>query len=98
MAAVRPRLIAPRGRETVVRGSPEVGLVWKSERVDGNDSLTVWERLQEYVLTQSGPFTPQEAISWFRRHAPSQANDRTLRTHIRGASWNVGDRSQFSKK
>lgn len=63
-----------------------------------NESLTVWDRLREYAATQSGPFTPQEALSWFRRHAPSQVNDRTVRTHIRGACWNVGDRSQFSKK
>lgn len=63
-----------------------------------NESLTVWDRLREYAATQSGPFTSQEVLSWFRRHAPSQANDRTVRTHIRGACWNVGDRSQFSKK
>lgn len=70
----------------------------KSERVDAGESLTVWERLREYAATQSGLFTSQEALSWFRRHAPSQANDRTVRTHIRGACWNVGDRSQFSNK
>ncbi|WP_406051336.1 hypothetical protein [Kribbella sp. NBC_00889] len=63
-----------------------------------NESWTVWDRLREYAATQPGPFTSQEALSWFRRHAPSQANDRTVRTHIRGACWNVGDRSQFSKK
>jgi hypothetical protein len=69
-----------------------------SERVNGNESTTVWDRLREYAATQSGPFTSQEALSWFRRHAPSQANDRTVRTHLRGACWNVGDRSQFSRK
>ncbi len=66
--------------------------------VDANESKTVWDRLREYAATQSRPFTSQEALSWFRRHAPSQANDRTVRTHIRGACWNVGDRSQFSGK
>jgi Holliday junction resolvase-like predicted endonuclease len=66
--------------------------------VNVNESLTVWDRLREYAATQSGPFTSQEALSWFRRHASSQANDRTVRTHIRGACWNVGDRSQFSNK
>lgn len=71
--------------------------VWKSERVNMNET-TVWDRLREYSATQSGTFTSQEALSWFRRHAPSQANDRTVRTHIRGACWNVGDRSQFSNK
>jgi hypothetical protein len=79
-------------------GLLDVANVWKSERVNANESLTVWDRLREYAATQSGPFTSQEALSWFRRHAPSQANDRTVRTHIRGACWNVGDRSQFSKK
>lgn len=63
-----------------------------------NESATVWDRLREYAATQSGPFTSQEALSWFRRHALSQANDRTVRTHIRGACWNVGNRSQFAKK
>ena len=76
----------------------DVANVCKSERVNANESTTVWDRLREYAATQSGPFTSQEALSWFRRHAPSQANDRTVRTHIRGACWNVGDRSQFSRK
>ena len=66
--------------------------------MNANESLTVWGRLPEFAATQSGSFTSQEAVSWFRRHAPSQSNDRTVRTHIRGACWNVGDRSQFSKK
>ena len=60
--------------------------------------MTVWDLLREYAATQSGPFTSQEVLSWFRRHAPSQANDRTVRTHVRGACWNVGDRSQFSSR
>lgn len=60
--------------------------------------MTVWELLREYATTQSGAFTSQEALSWFRRHAPDKANERTIRTHIRGASWNVGNRSQFSFK
>lgn len=62
------------------------------------ERLTVWDWLREYAATQSGSFTSQEVLSWFRRHAPSKANDRTVRTHIRGASWNVGDRSQFSHR
>ena len=62
------------------------------------ESATVWERLREYAAAQSGPFTSQEALSWFRRHAPSKANDRTVRAHIRGACWNIGDRSKFSNR
>lgn len=60
--------------------------------------MTIWELLREYASTQSGAFTSQEALSWFRRHAPDRANERTIRTHIRGASWNVDGRSQFSAK
>lgn len=60
--------------------------------------MTVWELLRDYAATQSGAFTSQEALSWFRRHAPDKANERTIRTHIRGASWNVDNRSQFSSK
>ena len=60
--------------------------------------MTVWELLREYATTQSGAFTSQEALSWFRRHAPDKANERTIRTHVRGASWNVDNRSQFSAK
>lgn len=60
--------------------------------------MTVWEILRDYAATQSGAFTSQEALSWFRRHAPDKANERTIRTHIRGASGNVGNRSQFSSK
>jgi Holliday junction resolvase-like predicted endonuclease len=60
--------------------------------------MTVWELLREYAATQSGPFTSQEALSWFRRHAHNKANERTIRTHIRGASWNVDNRSQFAAK
>lgn len=57
---------------------------------------TVWERLHEFAVAQTGSFTSQEVISWFARHAPGQATDHTIRAHTRGASWNVGDRSQFS--
>lgn len=63
--------------------------------VVSNESLSVWELLREYAAGQSGSFTSQEVLSWFRRHAPAKANDRTVRTHIRGACWNVGDRSRF---
>ena len=62
-----------------------------SGRVAGEETLTVWDPLRKYAATQSGPFTSQEVVSWFRRHAPSQANDRTVRTHVRGACWNVGN-------
>lgn len=75
-----------------------VGRAWDPEVVNEDMPMTVWDRLREYAATQSGPFTPQEAISWFRRHASAQANDRTVRTHIRGACWNVRDRSQFSNR
>lgn len=64
-------------------------------RVADSEKLTVWELLQRYAATQSGPFTSQ---AWFRRHAPSKANDRTVRTHLRGACCNVGDRSQFTHR
>lgn len=37
-------------------------------------------------------------LSWLQRHAPSKANEPTVRTHVRGACWNVGDRSQFSSR
>jgi hypothetical protein len=63
-----------------------------------SDKSTVWDLVAEYAATQSGPFTSQEVLSWFRRHAPSKANERTVRTHVRGACWNVGDRSQFSSR
>ena len=63
-----------------------------------NEAMTIWDRVREYATTQSGSFTSQEVLSWFRRHAPSQANDRTVRTHVRGACWNVGDRSQFASR
>jgi hypothetical protein len=66
--------------------------------VSDKGARTVWELLREYATTQSGTFTSQEALSWFRRHAPDKANERTIRTHIRGASWNVDNRSQFSTK
>jgi len=72
--------------------------MWDSQGVAGDETLTVWERLREYAATQSGPFTSQEVLSWFRRHAPSQANDRTVRAHVRGACWNVGNRSQFANR
>lgn len=60
--------------------------------------LTVWERLHEFTAAQTGSFTSQEVLSWFARHAPGQATDHTIRVHTRGASWNVGDRSQFSHR
>ena len=56
---------------------------------------TVWERLREYAATQLGVFSSQEAISWFARHYPG-TNDKTLRTHLRNASSNVGDRDWAS--
>lgn len=62
-----------------------------------SEGETVWERLSEYAATQSPSFTSQEAISWFARHYPG-SNDKTLRTHMRNASWNVGDRSWASAR
>ena len=84
-----------RRRAFAVPGRPGSGSVLA---VGTSERLTVWELLRQYAATQSGPFTSQEALSWFRRHAPSQANDRTVRTHLRGASCNVGDRSQFTHR
>jgi hypothetical protein len=72
--------------------------MWNSCGVGGREAMTVWELLREYAAAQSGTFTSQEALSWFRPHAPDKANERTIRTHIRGASWNVDNRSQFSAK
>lgn len=72
--------------------------MWKSCRMTDNGGLTVWEWLRKCAANQSGSFTSQEVVSWFRRHAPDKANDRTVRTHVRGACWNVEDRSQFSPK
>lgn len=63
-----------------------------------SEYATVWERLRDYAATQTGPFTTQEVLSWFRRHVPSQANAQTVRTHLRGACWNVDDRHQFASK
>ncbi len=60
--------------------------------------LSVWDRLRQFAETRSGSFTSQDVVSWFRHHAPGHANDRTIRTHVRGACWNVGNRSQFSAK
>lgn len=92
----------PRRRHRLARllvvvklASPE-RVMWEPVLVEGIGRVTVWERLREYASSQSGSFTSQEAISWFRRHAPAQANERTVRTHLRGACWNVADRSQFA--
>lgn len=59
---------------------------------------TVWENLREFAAVQSEPFTSQDVVSWFHRCAPTQANDRTIRTHVRGACWNVVNRSQFAAR
>src|SRR4051794_6635658 len=69
---------------------------WEALRVTSERALSVWDRLREYAETQTGAFTSQEAISWFRRHVPGQATDSTIRVHTRGASWNVDNRSQFA--
>lgn len=63
-----------------------------------DEHLSVWENLHEYAATQTRSFTSQEVLSWFRTHAPGQATDGTIRAHVRGASWNVGDRSQFASR
>ena len=85
--------------EKTPRGSARaVGALWNAGEMSDGEARTVWELLREYAATQSGAFTSQEALSWFRSHAPDKANERTIRTHIRGASWNVENRSQFSSK
>lgn len=72
--------------------------LWDRDPVTANGPSTVWSLLRDYCAHQNGPFGAQEAVSWFRRHAPEKANERTIRTHIRGACWNVDDRSQFANK
>lgn len=59
---------------------------------------SVWDLLREYADTQTGTFTSQEAISWFRRHAPARAADSTIRVLTRGASANVDNRAQFANR
>jgi len=71
---------------------------WNPEAMEEDQRLTVWDRLHQFAVAQGGSFTSQEVISWFARHAPGQATDTTIRVHTRGASWNVGDRSQFSHR
>lgn len=71
---------------------------WNPQFMTDDPRLSVWERLHEFARSQTGSFTSQEVISWFARHAPGQATDHTIRVHTRGASWNVGDRSQFSHR
>ncbi|GAA1439372.1 hypothetical protein GCM10009641_46930 [Mycobacterium cookii] len=58
---------------------------------------TTWERLAECVQTLPQPFTAAEIVSWFDRHYPG-SNPRTIRTHVRGACWNVENREQFTPK
>ncbi|MGH8827305.1 MAG: DUF7669 domain-containing protein, partial [Jiangellaceae bacterium] len=43
------------------------------------------------------PFTSAEVRSWFDRHYPG-TNEKSLRTHIRGAAWNVENRAQFASR
>lgn len=62
------------------------------------DEKPVWALLQDYAATQTGSFTSQEAISWFRRHAPNKAADSTIRVQMRGACTNVANREQFSAR
>lgn len=64
--------------------------------VDGT-ATTTWERLIECIRTLPQPFTAAEVISWFDRHYPG-SNPRTIRTHVRGACWNVENREQFTAK
>lgn len=58
--------------------------------------LSVWDLVRQFAEAQRGAWKQEEIVSWFRRHAPGQAKDGTVRAHVRGAAWNVGDRSQFS--
>lgn len=57
---------------------------------------SVWNLVRQFAEAQRGAWKQEEIVSWFRRHAPEQAKDSTVRAHVRGAAWNVGDRSQFS--
>lgn len=61
-----------------------------------NDQPSVWDLVRRFAETQRGTWKQEEIVSWFRRHAPGQAKDGSVRAHVRGAAWNVGDRSQFS--
>jgi Holliday junction resolvase-like predicted endonuclease len=57
---------------------------------------SVWDLVRQFAEAQRGTWKQEEIVSWFRRHAPDQAKDGTVRAHVRGAAWNVGDRSQFA--
>lgn len=57
---------------------------------------SVWDLVRQFAEAQRGAWKQEEIVSWFRRHAPDQAKDGTVRAHVRGAAWNVGDRSQFA--
>lgn len=57
---------------------------------------SLWDLVRQFAEAQRGAWKQEEIVSWFRRHAPEQAKDGTVRAHVRGAAWNVGDRSQFS--
>ncbi|TCJ31053.1 DUF7669 domain-containing protein [Nocardioides jejuensis] len=61
-----------------------------------NAQPSVWDLVRQFAEAQRGAWKQEEIVSWFRRHAPDQAKDGTVRSHVRGAAWNVGDRSQFS--
>lgn len=70
----------------------------KVGQVTTSHTMTVWDRLRSYAEGTTGSFTSQEAISWFHRHSPGQVNDRTVRSHLRGACCNVENRHQFSSR
>ena len=57
---------------------------------------SVWDLVRQFAAAQRGTWKQEEIVSWFRRHAPERAKDSTVRAHVRGAAWNVADRSQFS--
>jgi len=85
-------------RAAIVKPPTSAPDTWNAHPVTHDQRLSVWDRLHEYASTQTRSFTSQEVLSWFRRHAPNQATDSTIRAHVRGASWNVGDRSQFASR
>lgn len=57
---------------------------------------SVWDLVRQFAAARRGTWKQEDIVSWFRRHAPDQATDGTVRAHVRGAAWNVGDRSQFA--
>ncbi len=60
---------------------------------------TIWDKLAQCVSILPEPFGAPEILSWFPRHYPD-GNQRSLRTHIQGATSNVPvqSRGQFTDR